>query len=365
MKTTILILSVLFGLVGLNNTSAQKTAVHWYLPTMSFQEAGQLKGYDLVIIDPEIIFNSRASLETLRRDNPDVKIYCYFNPVEWFNPMFPDKPWSVNIVNFLNQHDEWFLHGKDGQRLSFWKGMQTMNCLANCPKIAVYSLDKKINYIEFITDRFINDILKEYRFNGVVTDNLWYKIHWLGKYGVNKSGFDYGTLPDKDSVSLDSLWRQGMNYCLSEIKKFAGDQDFNIIGNPGHLEYNQYCSGKMFENFPEIYLNEKDTLYHAWFENLSNAKTFPDGPCIFNAGDDNYTFALCSAMLLDNVYFSYSQNTKYDSKWNLNLGKPLGTAKLSVASETFYRDYENGTVMVYPVGQIGWVMKSKLKSEKK
>ncbi|MCX6795016.1 MAG: putative glycoside hydrolase [Candidatus Falkowbacteria bacterium] len=357
MKKVILI-CLLLGVAYVYDAQAQKTAVHWYLPTMSLEEASRLKGYDLIMVDPEIIFNNRASLDALRADNPRLKIYCYFNVAEWFFPMWEDKPWSKNIVAFLDKKEEWFLHGKDGKRLNFWtdertgKRMLTMNCRIDCPRLPVYSINEKMSYIEFITDRFIQDILKTYPFNGVLRDNLWYRITWLGKYGTNKSGWDYGPIRDNDSLSVNLLWKQGTDYSLNEIKKFGGS-DFIIIGNPGHLSYPQ-CSGKMFENFPEVYLNRKDTIYEAWFENMNNASAFSAGPCIFNARKDNYFFTLCSSMLLNNVYFSYLQNTKYESKYRLDLGKPLAPALASNGIHS--RAYENGTVFVNPFLKKAWVV---------
>ena len=354
---TAIILFLLSGVLACSSY-AQKTAVHWYLPTMSLEEAGGLKGYDLVMIDPEAVFNSRESLDALRAANPQIKIYCYFNVVEWFNPMWDDKPWSRNIMNFMNRREAWFLHGKDGQRLSFWEDertgrkMQTLNCRIDCPKSTVYDGGRPLSYLEFITERFIEDILKTYHFDGVLMDNLWNKIHWLGKYGANKNGFDYGSaLADNDSIGVNLLWKQGMDYCLNELAKFGGPGF--LVGNPGHLSYPQ-CAGKMFENFPEIYLNEADTVYQAWFENLNNAATFPAGPCIFNARKDNYFFTLASAMLLDHVYFSYLQNTRYEDKYRLNLGQALAPAQINggVAS----RAYEQGTVCVDPLFKKAWII---------
>jgi len=359
MKTAFLILSLLIGVACAYNSQAQKTAVHWYLPTMSLEAANSLKGYDLVIIDPEIIFNNPESLDALRADNPDIKIYCYFNAIEWFNPMFSDKPWSKNIIAFLDKHEEWFLHGKDGFRLTFWideksgRKTETMNCRSDCPRLAIYEADKKISYIEFITDRFINDILKTYRFDGVLMDNLWLDIHWLGKHGINKSGMDYGALADNDSTALNDLWQKGMHYSLSEIKKFGGG-DFAIIGNPGHLGYPE-CSGKMLEDFPEKHLNKTDTLYQGWYENFETVITFSPGLSIFNARADNYFFTLCSSMLRDNIYFSYSKNTKYENKYQLGLGKPLKPLE-ACADGIHFRNYENGTIFVDPLLQEAWIV---------
>ncbi len=353
MKKLILFLSFL-GMFYAHDAQAQRTAVHWYLPKMSLKEAGQLKGYDLVIVDPEIIFNDRASLDALRADNPNIQIYCYFNIVEWFNPMFSDKPWSKNILAFLEKNEEWFLHGQDGKRLSFWPGMQTMNCLADCPKLRVYTEDKKpVNYVEFITDRFIEDILKEYRFDGVLMDNLWNKVYWLGNYGSNKNGFAWAPVKDADVHLVDVYWRKGLIDCLDTLKKFGGES-LKIIGNPGHLDYQKQCSGKMFENFPEIYLNEADSTFEAWYENISNASSFPDGPDIFNARTDNYFFTICSSMLLDNVYFSYLQNTKYENKYQLALGAPIAETRAN-SDGSHSRAYQNGLVFVDPLAKKAWI----------
>lgn len=350
---------ILLGLIGLLSigAAAQKTAVHWYLPTMSFEQAQQLNGFDLVIVDPEVIFNNQGSLDALRASNPNVKIFCYFNVVEWFNPMFDDKPWSKNIFAFLNEKEEWFLHGQDGQRISFWKGMQTMNCLVDCPAAKVYSKnpDEEINYINFISERFVDDILKTYHFDGVLMDNLWDKVDWIGNYG-NNNGLDYGLINSLDTEQekkelLNIYWNMGLNYCLNKIKNF--DQSLTIIGNPGNLSYAPQCSGKMFENFPEIYLNEADTIFEAWYENISNASVFSNGPNIFNARKENYFFTLCSSMLLDNVYFSYLQNTKYEDKYQLNLGKALASAKIN--NGIYCRAYEKGILMVDPYQKKSWI----------
>ncbi|MDP2943995.1 MAG: putative glycoside hydrolase [bacterium] len=329
----------------------------WFLPKMSLEQAHQLKGYDMVTVDPEVVFNNRESLDALRADNPKIKILCYFNCNEWFFPMFPDKPWSMNIVDYLDKQEEWFLHGKDDQRLTFWvdeisgKKTYTMNCRIDCPKVSVYSADKKISYVEFIAQRLIDDVLKSYSFDGVEWDNLWPEIHWLGMYKTNKSGMKYESLPDNDSISLNMRWRDGINYAINEVKKFGGE-NFLIIGNPGNLSFGK-INGKKVEGFPEYYLNEADTVYHAWFESMNTASVFSPGPCIFNARAENYFFTICSVMLLDNVYFSYLQNTKYESKYELGLGSPMALSQIEKGVAT--RRYENGTVFVNPALEKAWI----------
>ncbi len=328
-----------------------KTACHWYLPNLPLEQAQKLVKYDLLIVDPECIFTSRASLDFLRQSHPGIKIICYFNPVEWFNPMFPDKPWSLCMVASLNEKPEWWLKGTDQKRITFWPGMQTMNCCWDCPTREIGG--QKVNYVQFITTRFIKDVLKKYAFDGVLLDNLWNRVDWLGNYGQNRHGLDRdGDGKDDAAGKINQSWKTGLAYVAEEIRDFGGS-DFIVIGNPANLDYQPYCSGKMFENFPDIYCNEEDKKYQAWYENLDYARAFP-GPCVFNARADNYFFTLCSSLLLDNVYFSFQQNSPYDPKWELNLGEPLCPAEDLAGA--YKRCFKNGNVFVDPGAKKAWIV---------
>lgn len=322
----------------------------WFLPTMSLEQAKGLVPYDQIIVDPECAITSAASLDYLRANHPGIKILCYINPPEWFDPMWPDKPWSIKMLAELKKYPAWWLKGTDGKRISFWNGMYTMNCTWDCPEYEING--QKMKYIEFIADRFISDILEVYPFDGILGDNYWKESYWLGNYGQNHQGIDRdGNGKRDDAAQLNSAWRAGLSYFLGRMREFGGD-DFIIIANPGHNYYAKYCDGKEYEDFPEIYLNEQDKKYQAWYENLNFAEVW-DGPCIFVARKDNYFFTLCSAVLLDHVHFSDGQNRLYDQKYELHLGKPR---KAAVSFDTgVKREFENGTVYVSPP-QKAWVV---------
>ena len=341
-----LILLLFSGFTGFT----QKTAVHWYRPTISLNQAEAMANYDLLIVDPECIFNSRESLSWLKLNNPRLKILCYFNPPEWFDPMFSDKPWSIKMVNVLQEQSSWWLRDTAQNRISFWQGMYTMNCTFDCPKYLIEGQEQ--GYIEFITQRFIQDVLKQYPFDGVLIDNLWDQINWLGRHGFNQGGIDRdGDQQRDDSVTLNTAWKRGLSYCLKEIRTFGG-KNFIIIGNPANLSYAQ-CDGKMFENFPDIYTKEDDKKYEGWYYNLNYASSM-SGPCIFNARPDNYFFTLCSSILVDNAYFSDQQNKAYEDKYRLLLGPPLSKAK--VFDSGYTRQFENGEVFVNPGGKNAWII---------
>lgn len=333
-KLVVVVLLSLWSLL----TMAQRTINLHYLPNMSQSQAESYIGYDAIVVDPETPFSSSGALDQLLAENPDLKIISYINFPEWFNPMFPDKPWSKKVVDFLNQVPEWWL------RISFWPGMQTMNCSADCPRVMVNG--KKYNYIEFMTEIYIENILKKYqKFSGSLLDNCWEKIFWLGHYGKNQSGVDInGDGRADDSARVDKSWRKGMEYALNKIKEFGGS-GFIIIANPGSAPFSV---STMFEDFPLIYANEEDKTYQGWYENMNLAaiRSGVNKLVIFNSRKDNYFFTLCSSMLLDNIYFAYVQNSKYDRKWQLNLGRALGAAEIS--GEEHCRRYENGVVYVDP-----------------
>lgn len=347
-------LFVLFLLVIVFSFSAlaQKMAVHWYLPTMTVGQAERLKGYDMFIGDPEVFFSSREAISQLRRDNPEIKLICYVNPVEWFNPMFKDKPWSIKVINFLNTVPQWWLRGTDGKILSFWTGMQTADCRIDCPRIMVG--DKSQNYIEFFSEVFIENILKSYKFDGVLEDMMLDQINFLGHYGLNRHGVD-GNRDGRndDSVALNQSWVKGLDHFARAIRSFGGP-NFLIFSNPGNQSFLESVDGKQFENFPEIFVNESDTVYQGWHDNLNRAGKMK--AAIFNSREETgkYFFTLCSAMLLNNVYFSYVQNKPFNPKWLLYLGKPLGRHK--AVGEEEMRQFENGEVFVNPRLQMARVI---------
>lgn len=353
-KVKLILILIITALSFLNlNLAAQpsfpRTYVMWYLPTLSMETAKTLVGYDQFIGDPEVFGQSADAIKWLREQNPEMEFYCYFNPVEWFDPMFSDKPWSLKMVEFLNTKPAWWLKGTNGERISFWTGMNTMNCAIDCKKYSINGTRQ--NYLEYTTGEFIKLLRKYPYLKGVLIDNLWSEVSWLGNYGKNIWGIDRDEDgKNDDPFELNLAWRRGLDYCINKLRSYGGSE-FIIIGNPGNLDYTK-CNGKQFENFPEIYLDEKDEKYEAWYKNLNHAN-YLKGPNFFNARADNYFFTLCSAALLDNASFSYLQNTPYDPKYKLNLGTPLRDA--DSAGEIVSRKFKNGELFVNPSLKTAWV----------
>lgn len=330
----------------LGQVMAQRTYVMHYLPVLSYEQARSYAGYDCVIVDHEVIHNSTASLRYIRSINPNVKILVYAEKMQWHVPMYTDKPWSLKMVSELSKYPKWFLLSPAGKNLGFWPGMEMMNCRLDCPRYIING--KSYNYIEFFTERYIKDIIKAYtregiKLDGLLDDDLLKDIHWL-KGGVD-SNFD--GLED-EPTELNRQWRLGNSYFLSQVRKAMG-QNFLIIGNGGHGYYMDNCNGKQLENFPEMFIGD-------WYANMTNAKGMNE--VFFNAragAEDNWLFTACSAMLLDNTWFSQGQNTPYDNKYDLKLGEPLEV--FSKDQDGFKRRFQNGTVHVDPQTQTAWIEK--------
>lgn len=357
MKKSILI-SLFILIPGL--IIAQVTYNMHYLPTLSPVQAASYKGYDLIIPDHEVINNSPDGLRQMRRDNPDLKIVSYANLIEWHKNMFPDKPWSLEMVDILKKYPDWYMKGTDGKNLEFWPGTVLMNCRLDCPRHIING--RSYNYVEFFTERYIKDIIGEYKrqgihLDGIMADELLKSISFMGHYGNNMNGVDSdGDGIDDDPMELDRQWRLGNAYFLNAIREEMGE-DFVILGNGGHGYYMQWCNGKQFEYFPEVYLNENDRITEAWTENMRNASGMEIA--LFNARanaygkKENWMFTICSVMLLDNVMFSYGQNAPYDNKYELHLGEAL--ERWHEGNGIYMRRFQNGTVYVDPVKKAGWI----------
>ncbi len=349
-------------LLAIKGIWAQKTYVMHYLPILTEKQAESYRDYDLIIADHEVINTSVEQLQKMRRDNPNLKILAYVNKIEWHEPMFPDKPWSMKMVAELKKYPKWFLRGIDGKKLEFWPGTVLMNCRLDCPRYNIGG--KSYSYIEFFTERYISDIIGAYdragiKLDGILDDELLKAISFIGSYGANDGIDGNSDGVTDDEAELDRNWRLGNAYFLNAVRQKMGP-DFLIIGNGGHGYYLSYCQGKQMEHFPEIYLNEKDSITEAWSENMSHAAGM--SYAFFNARTnesgrtDNWFFTICSSMLLDNVWFSYGQNTPYKKDYALNLGLPLGTYQQDEEGN-FIRRFQNGTIYVNPVLKKAWIKK--------
>jgi hypothetical protein len=350
MKTRILSY-VLFAALFLSACSKkdwqQKNGVFWYLPTMTENQAKNLAQYDVVVIDYENFINNPNVIEVLTKSNQDLKIFLYLNPTEIFEPMWDDKPWSIELLKELQKRPNWWMYQPNGEKIGMWTGMKTLNMRADCP---LY--DGK-TYWQFIANEFIH-ILKDPRIHGCLVDNSWggdeAGIRWIDTHQGQKFDFDRDGQGDKDYYQIDTQWEAGMKNFFKAIRKAKG-KNFPIVANPGNLSYQEEVDGKQFEHFPYSHHHIKEYPDH-WEANIFIAKQYKIA--FINPDKDNYFLGLCTSVMLDNAIFFDGQNQLYnEEKYNLKLGKPL--KKMRKMEDNLYaRPFENGNVFIRD-GQKAWI----------
>lgn len=337
-----------------------KAVCHWYLPYMSEVQADGLNGYDIIILHNELIYKKSAMLDYLLKQNPEVKLFTYINPVEIFVPQFSDSPWSKKIYQELSQENKtsWWLKQPDGNPIIFWvaaNGYKTnmLNMSSDCPPV-----NGEI-YADYIARRACEDVLSDSRISGALLDNVWGYAYWLSRYGENKGlDFNQDGIADTDSVKINLNWRMGTLKFIKKIRELKGP-NFILISNPGESSYTYFTNGKQLEDFPFQHL--ADTLNGAWNINMINAVKAGEYS-ILNAKTENWFFGLCSAMLLDKVSFSVGQNMPFKKEYKISLGQPLGPAitikEIEEDKPIYSRSYEKGIVFVEPKTKKSWIIET-------
>lgn len=334
-------------LISINLTlKAQKMANLWYLPSITLYQAENLAKYDLLVIDPENLFSSSDKLDEMLIANPDLKIYLYINSIEIFEPMFNDKPWSMKLLAELQTKKSWWVYQPNGEKISFWEGMKTLDMRADCPEI------NGERYWQWIAQKYI-ELLKDSRISGCLFDNAWgddsIGIEWLattnGQGGIDLDG---DKKADTNFQEISNSWTKGTRAFISAIRESQGD-NFSIIANPGNLSYRE-VDGKQFENFPYRYHHLKGGDH--WNINMMIAKKYKI--VIINPDEKDLLLGAISSLMLDNAYLCVGQNQMYHDYYNLELGKTSGKTK-EISQDLWSRPFENGIVFINTKTKKAWV----------
>lgn len=329
---------LIFLFLALASSSyGQKMCVNWFLPTLDPIQAMNIAKFDLIVLDYENKFNNSESIDLILQNNPQAEILYYWNYVEWFRPMFPDKPWSIKMLAELEKRPEYWLKQANKKPVVFWPGMEMVNVTDRCPKV------KGKSYQEFITKHLIDDILSDPRCKGIYLDNIWASLDWLAKYGQNKSIDANNDGKADNPAELNAAYLHEARKFITEIRKAKG-KDFIIISNPINATLLDLLSGKNVENFQDTQLGDiKNGGWDITMTYADNGKKYN----IFNSRPNNLFFTTCSALLLNDVYVSFKQNTFWNDDYDLKLGKALKKKEAVADSLTIWqREYENGTVIV-------------------
>ncbi|MFA6194379.1 MAG: putative glycoside hydrolase [Patescibacteria group bacterium] len=305
-----------------------KGTVYGTCPWLGPHAADSLARFDFVILDMENMFNNYDSLVKIKKINPKIKLICYSNPMEIFDPRIGGRPlqnsWTDEIYA---KYQSWLLKTNKGNKAIFYHGMRMMNLSSACPKI------NGVIYSEWMANILLTKALKDTIWDGYTMDNSGGNCAWMYS-GKEKIDADNDGKPDADTT-LDRTWSEGIRIFLTKIRQAKG-KDFIIIGNKGSVEFSDLFDGKIFEDWPNDYLGDKRD--NGWWQCMANAKK--TGPyTIFQVSEKNLKFAIASAALLDNVHVAVWQNNyKFYPEFRIDFGKPIDT----------FRQYENAVIEVDP-----------------
>jgi len=323
-----------------------KTAAYWTSPIMNPNDVIALAKHHIVIIDLENQFNNRESLLTLKSLNPHILLFAYSNPMEVHLKRYLNRPWQNQVREeiFANRK-AWFLRTIDydnpdapDEFAHFYPGMAMLNLSTTCPRQYFQK------YPNWMASKIKDEILSDPIWDGYFLDNCTANIAWITNNSHRVIDIK-GNGELKSRGYINRKWERGMDDYLAIIRKTG----LPVIGNKGDLNFRDKVFGKLFEKFPNDYLGSK--WAGGWLQCVSNAAY--TGPyTIFQVERDDLMFGLCSTLLLDNVFLAVGQDdAEIFPELNIKLGKALG--KMKFRGDTFYRDFENGRVLVEPLKKHG------------
>lgn len=328
-----------------------KSAAYWTSPIMQKSDLNNLAKHDIVIADLENLFNNRESLLELKKLNPNLKLFCYSNPMEIFLTKYQDRLWQNKVIDeIVTNRQDWLLRTINNGKESFakfWPGMTMLNLSSTCPNVWFQ------NYSSWMANKLCSEILSDTIWDGYFQDNCTANISWVHANKIDKIDID-GNGKAENNLFIDKKWKEGIDKYLSIINKTG----LPIIANKGDLNFINYTSGKFFEKFPNDYLGNK--LAGGWYQCMSNAKRTGKFT-IFQVSKNDLMFGLASSLLLDNVYIAIDQDdTSYFNELNIDLGRPLG--KMKSINSSFIRKYEKGIVIVKPLSRHGEIRLVKVRT---
>ncbi|MDA3802478.1 MAG: putative glycoside hydrolase [Patescibacteria group bacterium] len=325
-----------------------KTSAYWTSPTMGVEQAKVLARHDLVIVDMENMINNLGSLKLMKALNSDLKLICYSNPMEFYNPGLSNRPLQKKFFKEVEEkYERWFLNDVNGDPVVYWPGMVMMNLSSSC-----YSYPLVGKYNQWIAKQLVEEVFSYDIWDGYFQDNGGGDISYVDEdMDITNDGYK------SSSSYIDKSWYEGVESYLKEIRRVMGSS-FILMANKGSLDFLDILDGRMFEKFPNNYLGSKKD--HGWHQSMLNAKTMEKYGLryiIFHVDPNNLTFGLTSSMLMDNVYVAVGQdNPRFNKIFETKVGKALGPYELE--DDEFVRYFENGKVIVKPQYKIGEIYTS-------
>ncbi len=328
-----------------------KRANYFLSWTVSEQQARELAQWDLLVLDAEVQERNPESLQLIRKLNPDIVILAYVTSQD-----LRQDAGSLRTISPLRYQrwseipQKWYLKNAQGQKLSWWPGMDLLNISTAAP------MHNGQRYYQYLATHVVNEILSTAHWDGVFYDNSWERIADFAGSDINIDGSG-GT----DTVTrINSAWKDGMNLLYEQTRTLASGR-IVLIGN-GDSGFTT-LNGVMYENFPR----------YGWRQTLNQYRTFEDAGAepntsIVNSNTNNHVdstdyramrFGLASALMGDGFYSFDDGDAHHESLWWYDeyeafLGEATGDPYRVDAKHNWVfdedgvwrRDFTHGTVLV-------------------
>lgn len=338
--------------------AAQLASWYYKWSIDSKSEAKRLAENDVLIIDIESEFYSRADLTYIKKLNPDIKLLAYISMTDLLPTAaaLDEGTTRKEIGEMIEAHPEWMLRRANGATAHWWADFTVFNITNQAPEVDGESFN--VWFAKLIRDQVVKDDI----WDGVFYDNLWEGISFVGSdIDTNNDGIA------ESAATMDKQWRKGTRTILQKTKKYAknnGRKNFIVTGNGG-TRYHKDVTGVGFEHFP-------NTVYGDWVDSMEEYNFILSADTrsqyaflntnVSNSGNKydyrQFRFGLMSALLNDGYYHfdngdqSHTETWYYD-EYDISLGEPEGAAynlldltSTKVKNGVWRRDYERVSVIV-------------------
>lgn len=335
----------------IDNHLNPKVANYFLKWHINSSEATQLAQWDVLVLDMETQITSRAQLEQIRDENPDVVMLVYITPQEIRTDAATSGS-SMRAALASGISSQWYLQRPNGTWLNNWPGTVALNLTSNAPKVGGE------HWRDYLVD-FVRDELYDIGlWDGIFYDNAWEGITWF-------TGTDVDLNDDgRADSNIDATWRAGMEALYAETRQQT-DEDFLVVANGHTSGYANQLNGKLTEQFGSH--NWQDAMW-AYRTNLDTPFT-PRISIInentLNTGDgtdyQQMRYGLTSALLEDGYYSYDFGDTAHEQLWwydeyDLDLGDAIAEASEQSGTPAYQpgvwrRDFANGLSIVNSTNQ--------------
>lgn len=345
----LLVALLIFWAPAVSAAESYPKLANYYLSWFDHRHYDELARYDLLILQPEMIFKNNSFFKFYRQKQASGLLLAYLYPASFYTDTIFYDYWSLRnpLLAKINE-ENWWLRDERGVVVNPWLRTGAVNITQT--KWQDYNLS-------YLT--------KHYRLN------QWDGMFWdlvdseSSKYSTYALDVNADGVTESTALS-NQLWQQGMSQFLKKSRASHGDK-ISVINGNSLPTYQSNINGRMFEHFPTPWeadgswsasmkqyltrlprLNVKPNVYiiNAMFDNQASADIY-----------QQMRFALASTLLGDG-YFSFDHGAMSHSQlwwfdeYDLDLGLPLQRALNTTASTLkvelglWQREFQHGLVLV-------------------